>query len=165
MVSGDASPAWQRALEARYGLLGGVVSLDMSGVTGRATSPLPVERIAALDGRSFAFVNGTELAPGEDAALRIFAGELHDLATATVAAGRAIDVTVTGATDALGSIATNRQLARRRAEVVANVLAAAGLDPVIGEPDIPVDGALISSDESRRVARVIVELREAPASP
>ena len=164
VVSGEASPAWQRALEARYGQLGGVLSLDMSGVGDRASASL-AQRAAALSGKAFAFVGGTDLAPGEDEALRAYAAELSALATASAAAGQAVEVTVTGATDALGTVAANRQLARRRAEAVASVLAGAGLDPVIGAPDVPDDGAAMSRSESRRLARVTVALREAPASP
>jgi flagellar motor protein MotB len=110
-------------------------------------------------------VRGTELAPGHGEALRIYAGELNDLAMASVAAGHAIEVTVTGATDALGAPANNLELAQRRAEAVASALFDAGLNPAIGAPDIAADGAEISSDESRRLARVTVRLREAPGSP
>lgn len=164
IVSGEASLAWQRALQARYGQLGGVLSLDMRDVTDGADVTL-AQRAAALSGRSFVFERDTVLAPDQDEALRTFAVELGDLAKASDAAGRAIEVIVTGATDALGTTATNRQLARRRAEVVASALANAGLRPVIGAPDIPDDGAAVSSDENRRLARVAVRLLEEPASP
>lgn len=164
VVSGEASPAWQRELQARFGQLGGVVSLDIRGVTRDVDTTL-TQRAEALSGRSFVFLRDTVLAPGQDEVLRTYAGELSDLAMASDAAGRAIEVIVIGATDALGTIESNRQLARRRAEAVASSLAAAGLRPVIGEPDIATGDAGTSSDENRRVARVVVTLLEKPASP
>ncbi len=163
-VTGDASPAWQREMAARYGQLGGVTALDMSDVTDQSTVSL-LQRAAALSGASFVFVNGTELAPGQGQALASFAKDVGDLAMASEAAGLAIELTVTGATDALGSVAANQQLAQRRAEVVAAVLAGAGLNPVIGTPDIALTGAASSANESRRRARVTVTLGEASAPP
>ncbi|MEL6948616.1 MAG: OmpA family protein [Pseudomonadota bacterium] len=157
VVEGEAPFAWQRQLSSRYRQIAGINSIDVSSLSRPPMEGLQ-ERAANLDDTYFTFSSGITFADGVSAALAQYATALETVARESRDAGMALQITVIGETDALGSAASNLTLAQRRAEAVASVLSAKGLDVRLGEHRL----AGTDDDEGElsggRRARVLVEL-------
>jgi len=170
VVTGSASSEWQREVRAKFGQLAGVREVDTSGVTVLGAEPIAGQtaeqlrqRIAELDNKAFYFVGGIEFAPGQLDALRQHTAELVELRQAAEESGFDLVLSVSGATDALGSPESNRLLARRRADALGVVLADANLRADQGESIVPVETGAVVADVEGRLARISLRLREADA--
>ena len=154
VVTGNADSGWQRGILARYGQLAGVREVDTSGVSNSAAELLR-QRVAELDNKAFYFVDGVEFSDGHLDALQQHALALGELSGAAQAEGFNLVLTVSGATDAIGSAESNRRLAQQRAAALGAVLAGAGLQVEESEASVPELGG--------RRARISLQLREADA--
>ena len=159
VVSGDASRAWRRQVEARFAALAGIDSLDVSGLTvsDRVDFSSQVDR---LHERRFRFTSDVSLSETAEAELRSYAEAVASLRSDAAAAGFALDVTVHGSTDATGGEAINVELAMRRASVVAEVLEDNGV-PVLRTARLQdqLASERPTDDASWRFARVDLALR------
>lgn len=122
IITGDAPSTWHRWVETRYLALAGIDSLDVSGLTVSDTEELAA-RVDRLDQRRFFFAEDTLLVEEAQEELRSYARNLHSLREDATAAGYRVDITLYGSTDASGDDSVNAELAKRRATVVAEVLA------------------------------------------
>jgi OOP family OmpA-OmpF porin len=170
VISGDASSAWRRQVEARHASLAGISSLDISAlkVSDQDAPGLPDQdgiaaRTDTLNKQTFRFASDLVFAAGAEDGLRRYAEDLRSLCNDAAAAGYLVDVTLYGSTDASGGEAANAELARRRADVVANLFAEYEV-PVLRtrrlqeqlEPHISTD------DPSWRFVRIDLSLRPIP---
>lgn len=163
VVTGEADSIWQRELQARYVQLAGIRELDTSGVSNSAADLLH-QRVSDLDNKTFHFVDGVEFADGQLDALQHHAVELRELSGTAQANGFTLVMTVSGATDAVGTSELNSQLARQRAAALTAVLGGAGLQAEEGEPSVPVATDDAAPDVGSRLARISLRLREADES-
>ena len=151
--------AWRREFMAQAGQIAGIRTIDTSGLADTTLAELR-SRVAELDNRSFRFTDGTQFAEDDVDALRQHAVDLAKLSSDATTAGYALNVTVIGATDAIGSTATNLPLAERRAQAVAEVLIEAGLTTSFGQPDVPENAEDAEASASQRQARISIQLQE-----
>ena len=158
-VSGEASMAWRREFMAEAGQIAGIRTIDTSGLDDTTLAELR-SRVVELDNRSFRFTDGTQFAEDDVDALRQHAVALAELSSDAKTAGYALNVTVIGATDAIGSTTTNLPLAERRAQAVAEVLIEAGLTTSFGQPDVPENAEDAEASASQRQARISIQLQE-----
>ena len=163
IVAGEASAAWRQEFLARSAQITGIGAVDTSGLADTTLADIRA-RVAELDNRSFRFTDGTDFVEGDVDALQQHAMSLADLHADAASVGHALVVTVSGATDATGTVTTNLPLAQRRAQAVATILRESGLVVDIGQPSVPEgsDGAGISQGD--RQANISLRL-QAPELP
>jgi OOP family OmpA-OmpF porin len=177
VVSGTASAAWKEQLLDNFRALAGVDAIDLSGFNeapdpATVTAPEPdqrqilQDRLEALDSRRFFFDEGIRFTTGSAAALEQHATALRQMQTDADRADLSLVVTLAGATDGLGDIATNTLVAQRRAATALEVLTAAGVKAGVAErpAGLGSDGGPLE-DPSQRYVQVDLQLQEPPATP
>jgi OmpA-OmpF porin, OOP family len=121
-----------------------------------AATPAPVQCVGA-EGVVYFDLGSTALNAESEASLRDVANARRDGCTS--------QITLTGHTDATGSVARNRQLAQRRAEVVKRQLVSLG----VPQEEIAIAAAAESAPQSesddRLNRRVTVVLAASPTAP
>jgi OOP family OmpA-OmpF porin len=163
VVEGDAPWSWQRTLRSRFGGLAGVESLDTSGLTAVDRQQFAA-RIESIEPRKFYFQSGVEFLQGNDVALREYAAELGELQRNAADFDYTMSVNVSGSADASGDDAMNAELAGRRADAAAAVLALSGVVAnVVTEPEV-ADGPPIQ-DISKRFVEIELQLQAMPELP
>ena len=159
VVTGSAGPDWLNDVRLRYAQLAGVSAIDTRGVANSAVDGLR-QRVAELDNKAFFFDEGVEFVAGHREALLAHADALAGLNESAQRSGFELLVTVSGATDSIGTIESNRLLARQRAAVLGAVLADAGLAVADIETRVPTTADETASGETGRLARVMLLLQE-----
>lgn len=159
VVNGSADSEWLNDFQARYSQLAGVRAIDTRGVVNAAADRLR-QRVAELDDKAFVFENGIEFATGQRDIFLAHAAALAELSDAAHQNGFELTLTVHGTTDAIGSVESNRLLARQRAEAIGTMLTDAGLTVKDIEISVPTAGDQTVSDDSGRLARVALFLQE-----
>ncbi|RZV38073.1 MAG: hypothetical protein EX272_03705 [Chromatiales bacterium] len=162
VVNGSAESEWLNDFQARYSQLAGVRAIDTRGVVNSAADRLR-QRVAELDDKAFFFENGIEFATGQRDTFLAHAAALAELSDAARQNGFELTLAVHGTTDAIGSVESNRLLARQRAAAIGTMLTDAGLTVKDIEISVPTAGDQTVSDDGGRLARVALFLQETGA--
>lgn len=146
-ADGEAPADWVATARLLSRVLPGVSGLDVSGVMTAAERRLQTLQ-QTIEAQRVQFVGRTtQVAPGQDAALRRLVAAIEALDAAAREAGRVAVVTVVGHTDATASVAVNQRVSRERAEQVVAALRGAGLTVAGTAPGVRLDVQGVGSSQ------------------
>ncbi len=161
-ATGSAPAAWltraeQRLAQAELGWNVNLAAVD-AGESERYLAAL-----SALDGQQFYFSSGTTFRADDGDRLAAYARKLLALATSADELGEQIQVVVTGFADGSGTPEANAELSRRRADIVADILRAAGIaaDTIAVRAEPALTATPVIDRDLRRVTIDIVPSEEA----
>ena len=149
VVTGDAPWQWRRQLENRATALAGISSIDLGNLTSSDRDAF-VERAKQLDQSRFQFASGVNLATGAEAEIDQFAEEFQALQADAADVDFSVVLSLYGSTDSTGDAAANAELAQRRADVVAGLLAIHGVSVASSGRVSELPALESSADDARR---------------
>ena len=127
VVTGSASGTWVDTARKTAETIPGIAAIDTTGVLDVGMLALAAKK-KEIDETVIFFVEGLEIAPNQEAALKQLSTRITEFRDAAKAIGRRLRITVTGHTTEIGGDELNLKLSRNRADRVISNLALNGVD-------------------------------------
>ncbi len=172
VVAGPAPVEWQQTVRSGVAAVGGITGVEFRP---SADDRIRINRellaadreglaadVAALNGSSFFFTDGTRMTEDGTAALAEFADRLAALRERAAREDLSVVVTLTGFTDGVGDQAINEALADRRTQIVEAAILDAGHAPEALTTRRETAGGEGVADPALRRVTAQVELVEPP---
>ncbi len=148
-VSGQAQLAWVQALDERWPLVAGLKAMDRQALQVQDDSAKQAKQkqqqinaiIKTIENTSFSFEKGSNQPHNAEEHAQHLKQKLDELRSLVGENGQAVQVTIQGMADELGSKVLNRRLVKERAELMRDYLVQQGVPAAIlfAASDGPID--------------------------